>query len=181
MEGILKGTQRVHRARYERIHIFVGHHDPDLYPSLAVAPRFTPSQHVAAVQGDLGLGRDREPVDRAGEHQGLRDPQCGVDVLHIIPHDAIDLHLRKKKTGGKFLLYQYDLSWLLESSWFSAHSRCQLLQEIRYLRLRSERALMFALAEMYAHGVSTRIAAAITERMYGTAISSTVQVFLTLV
>jgi transposase-like protein len=39
---------------------------------------------------------------------------------------------------------------------------------------------MLAPAEMYAQGVSTRIAAAITERMYGTAISSTVQVFLTL-
>lgn len=92
------------------IHIFVGHHAPDLYHSQAVAPRFTPSQHIAAVQGDLGLGRDREPVDQAGEHQGVRDPYCGVDVLHIAPHDAIDLHLRKKRTGGKFLLYQYDLS-----------------------------------------------------------------------
>lgn len=40
---------------------------------------------------------------------------------------------------------------------------------------------MLALAEMYAQGVSTRIAASITERMYGTAISSTVQIFLTLV
>ena len=40
---------------------------------------------------------------------------------------------------------------------------------------------MLALAEMYAQGDSTRIAVAITERMYGTAISSTVQVFLTLV
>jgi transposase-like protein len=39
--------------------------------------------------------------------------------------------------------------------------------------LRSERALMMALAEMYVQGVSTRKVAAITERLCGTEISST--------
>jgi transposase-like protein len=39
--------------------------------------------------------------------------------------------------------------------------------------LRSERALMLALAEMYVQGVSTRKVAAITERLCGTEISST--------
>ena len=39
--------------------------------------------------------------------------------------------------------------------------------------LRSERALMLALAEMYVHGVSTRKVAAITERLCGSEISST--------
>jgi transposase-like protein len=39
--------------------------------------------------------------------------------------------------------------------------------------LRSERALMLALAEMYVQGVSTRKVAAITEKLCGTAVSST--------
>jgi putative transposase len=39
--------------------------------------------------------------------------------------------------------------------------------------LRSERALMLALAEMYVKGVSTRKVAAITEKLCGTAVSST--------
>jgi putative transposase len=39
--------------------------------------------------------------------------------------------------------------------------------------LRSERALMLALAEMYVQGVSTRKVAAITEQLCGTAVSST--------
>lgn len=39
--------------------------------------------------------------------------------------------------------------------------------------LRSERALMLALAEMYVQGVSTRKVASITERLCGTAVSST--------
>jgi putative transposase len=39
--------------------------------------------------------------------------------------------------------------------------------------LRSERALMLALAEMYVQGVSTRKVAAITERLCGSEISST--------
>lgn len=39
--------------------------------------------------------------------------------------------------------------------------------------LRSERALMLALAEMYVQGVSTRKVAAITEQFCGTAVSST--------
>ena len=39
--------------------------------------------------------------------------------------------------------------------------------------LRSERALMLAMAEMYVKGVSTRKVAAITEKLCGTAVSST--------
>jgi len=39
--------------------------------------------------------------------------------------------------------------------------------------LRSERALMLALAEMYVQGVSTRKVAAITERLCGSAVSAT--------
>jgi transposase-like protein len=39
--------------------------------------------------------------------------------------------------------------------------------------LRSERALMFAMAEMYVQGVSTRKVAAITEKLCGSKISST--------
>ena len=39
--------------------------------------------------------------------------------------------------------------------------------------MRSERALMLALAEMYVQGVSTRKVAAITERLCGNAVSST--------
>ncbi len=38
--------------------------------------------------------------------------------------------------------------------------------------LRSERALILALAEMYVQGVSTRKATAITERLYGSAVSA---------
>lgn len=38
--------------------------------------------------------------------------------------------------------------------------------------LRSERALMMALAEMYVHGISTRKVAAITERLCSTRVSA---------
>jgi transposase-like protein len=38
--------------------------------------------------------------------------------------------------------------------------------------IRSERALMLALAEMYVQGVSTRDVAAITERLCGSSVSS---------